>query len=62
VPAVRSVLARYGDTLRSETLTVDLRVVAMGEWDEVVDGLSSVTFELDGQEVRAALEARTRTG
>jgi isoleucyl-tRNA synthetase len=57
VPPVRSVLERFGDYLRSETLTVDLRVVPVGQWDRVVDGLSSIAFELDGQEVRVALEA-----
>jgi isoleucyl-tRNA synthetase len=62
VPPVRGLLECFGDYLRSETLTVDLRVVAVGEWDEVVDGLSSVAFDLDGQEVRVALKATTKTG
>jgi len=57
VPSLRSVLERFGDYVRSETLTVDLCLVPVGQWDEVVDGLSSVAFELDGQEVRVALVA-----
>ena len=53
---VRSVLEGFGDYVRSETLTEDLRVVPAEQWDEVVGGLSRVVFGLDGQEVNLALE------
>jgi len=55
-PLVRSVLDLYGDTIRSETLIVDLRLLPVAAWSEVTAGLPSAQFELDGHEVGVALE------
>jgi isoleucyl-tRNA synthetase len=54
---VRGILGRFGEYLCSETLTVDLHVVPAGEWNQVVDGLPDVVFELGEQEVMVALKA-----
>jgi len=60
VPLLRGILERFDDYVRSETLTVDMRVVPMAQWHEAVSSLSSTTFELDGQEMMVALEATNK--
>jgi isoleucyl-tRNA synthetase len=55
-PSVRSVLDLYGDTIRSETLIVSLRLLSSATWTQATVGLPNVRFELDGHEVRVALE------
>ena len=49
--SVRAVLDRHGDTIRSETLAVDLRLAPAEAWPQIAGGLPSAQFELDGHEV-----------
>jgi isoleucyl-tRNA synthetase len=54
-PSVRSVLDLHGDTVRAETLIVDLRLLPTAAWPQAAGSLPSAQFELDGHEVQVAI-------
>jgi isoleucyl-tRNA synthetase len=56
VPQVRSVLNLHGDTVRSETLIVDLHLLPAAAWLQATGSLRSTQFELGGHQVSIALE------